>query len=142
MAYTSIQKCLDIVNQLMDSLFEFIGYIIDRIKFVFYVLAYYTINWFLIWVSLIFGLFLLSYGVILIISGIIDNTGTWTIFLLGNNLLFIFKGINPVILILLALGFVIAGILLLRVIAERREDFVFKFTLYPQNKFKEVTNNE
>jgi hypothetical protein len=106
---------------------------LHRIYYYCNVFVFYCVNWLLVWISIIFGSTIAIYGLILGFSGLIDNSGYWSYGLFKINLLLFFTGVSPFILLILSLGFIFAGILLLRVISEHKENLVLKIILHPNN---------
>ncbi|MHA2364595.1 MAG: hypothetical protein ACXAC7_11615 [Candidatus Hodarchaeales archaeon] len=126
------------VNNFLKNTFEtiqnFLNQLFAQIKYALHVCFYYGFNWAIVWIALGFGSVLLIFGSIVSLSGLVDNSGNWSTFLLGVNLLFLFQGISNLVLILLGIGFLFAGLFLLRIISERKDMIIIKLIDFPQQK--------
>jgi hypothetical protein len=131
--YLFVMMIFKEVSQVMNVIKNSFIELLHRIYYYCNVFAFYCINWLLIWTSVIFGLTITVYGLILGFSGLIDNSGAWSYGMLKINLLLFFTGVSPFILLILSLGFIFAGILLLRVISEHKENMMLKIVLHPKN---------
>ncbi|MHA2105421.1 MAG: hypothetical protein ACW981_18490 [Candidatus Hodarchaeales archaeon] len=120
------------VLQILNIIKTKFSQLLHRIYYYCNVFVFYCVNWSLIWISVVFGSTIAIYGLILGFSGLIDNSGSWSYGLFNINLLLFFTGVSPFILLILSLGFIFAGILLMRVISEHKENMMLKIVLHPK----------
>lgn len=80
------------------------------------------INWLLFYISILFSIIFILYGLIFSISGILNDGGEFFASLFFDiNLLFGLAKITNIILLLLGIAFIFAGLLLIRIINENKE---------------------
>lgn len=110
----------------------------NSVSFVWYfirVLLVRIVNEFIIWFSLVSGFCLLILSVILVFSAITDPSGEWSRVFFDINWLFVFQIINNRLLLgLFALAFSIFGIVLFKVVIERRDRLTLKLITKPMDK--------
>ena len=69
-----LEKCTKVINQVITALSKFVSQVYNQLK----ILTRSVIDSIVVIAIITLGFFALGYGVILLISGIFDNTGQWT----------------------------------------------------------------
>lgn len=103
-----------------------IGYVMkqafNRLLLVIQYVIKEVVNWSLFYVSILFSLIFIVFGIAYVISGLLNDSGKFiTSIFFDINLLFGLANITNIILLLLGVAFIFAGLVLMRIINENKQ---------------------